>query len=418
MAEAGKGKVTAGLRGAGWDPKRMDRPFHTRPLALRTADNQRTLGLLYTQSGQEKTAVCLMHPREFSGTPYLVPDILDAGCAAWVQAPRSIGSDLRLEHELALLDVAAGMVQLRKLGFTRVVLLGNSGGAGLYAFYTQQSLRAPERRLARTPAGRPVALAEADMPPPDDLVLVSPHPGQGKLLMAGIDPSVTDENDPYAADVSLDPFDTANGFVAPPASSRYTPEFVVRYRAAQHARVERLDAHARALLAQKAEVRKRLKEGDTSADTRRRAAHAPIFQIWRTDADLRALDLALDPSDREVGGLWGRDPFASNWGSVGFARIVTPESWLSTWSGISSQASFERCGPEVTVPTLLIEYTGDQAAFPSDMAAIHTGLGATHKPYQRVRGNHHGQALADGEESGQIVAGRMVQQWLREAPRG
>mgnify|MGYP000993769632 CR=1 FL=1 len=99
------------------------------------------------------------------------------------------------------------------------------------------------------------------------------------------------------------------------------------------------------------------------SDTRRRAAHAPLFTIWRTDADLRAWDLALDPSDREVGGLWGRDPFASNWGSVGFARIVTPESWLSTWSGISSQASFERCGPEVTVPTLLIEYTGDQAAF-------------------------------------------------------
>lgn len=418
MTQTGKDKVTAGLRGAGWDPKRMDRPYQTRPFSLRTADQQRTLGLLYTQTGHEKTVVCLMHPREFSGTPYLVPDILDAGCAAWVQAPRSIGSDLRLEHELALLDVAAGMAHLRSLGFSRVVLLGNSGGAGLYAFYTQQSLRAPERRLTRTPSGRPVALAEADMPPPDDLVLVSPHPGQGKLLMAGIDPSVTDESDPYATDASLDPFDPANGFAAPPASSRYDAGFVARYRAAQRRRVERLDAHAHELLAKKAEARRRIKDGDTSADTRRRAAHTPIFQIWRTDADLRCWDLALDPSDRAVGGLWGRDPFASNWGSVGFARIVTPESWLSTWSGISSQASFERCGAEVTPPTLLIEYTGDQAAFPSDMTAIFDGLGSTLKRHEHVRGNHHGQALAEGEESGQLVAGRLVQQWLREAPRG
>ena len=109
-----------------------------------------------------------MHPREFTGTPYLVPDVLDAGCAAWVQAPRSIGSDLRLEHEAALLDVAAGMTQLCRLGFTRIVLLGNSGGAGLYAFYTQQSSarsRAPPDahagRTSRQPRGGRHASARA-----------------------------------------------------------------------------------------------------------------------------------------------------------------------------------------------------------------------------------------------------------------
>ena len=58
-----KAKVTAGLRGAGWNPARMDRPYRTTPVSLRTADNQRSLGLLYTLSGNETTAVCLMHPR-------------------------------------------------------------------------------------------------------------------------------------------------------------------------------------------------------------------------------------------------------------------------------------------------------------------------------------------------------------------
>ena len=416
MSEKTAGKVTAGLRGAGWNPARMAVPFRTQPFSLRTADDQRTLGLLYSRSGQEKTVVCLMHPREFSGTPYLVPDVLDAGCAAWVQAPRSIGNDLRLEHELALLDVAAGMAHLRGLGFTRTVLLGNSGGAGLYAFYTQQALRAPERRLAQTPGGRPVKLAAADMPAPSDLIFVSPHPGQGKLLMNGIDPSVTNELDPLSADRALDPFDADNGFVTPPTSSRYAPEFVTRYRAAQRTRVERLDAQARDLLAVRAKARKQVKDGDTSALARRTAAHTQITQIWRTDADLRCWDLSLDPSDRVVGGLWGRDPFASNLGSVGFARVVTPESWLSTWSGITSNASFEKCGAELTLPSLVIEYTGDQAAFPSDMEAIYASIGASRKQRERVRGNHHGQALAEGEESGQVVAGRLVQQWLREPP--
>lgn len=409
--------VTAGLRGAGWNPSRMERPYTVKPHSLRTADNQRTLGFLYSQSGAEKTVVCLMHPREFSGTPYLVPDVLDAGCACWVQAPRAIGNDLRLEHEVALLDVAAGAAHLKKLGFTKIVLLGNSGGAGLYAFYAQQAMRAPRARLEATPAGRPVKLADADMPTPDALILVSPHPGQGKLLLGCIDPSVTDESNPLSVDSTLDPFDPANGFKEAPLSSTYAPSFVERYRAAQHARVSRIDAHAKALLRDRAVARKEFKQfpasGMAPAELRRRVGHTPILPIWRTDADLRCWDLSLDPSDRQVGTLWGTDPFTSNLGSVGFARLVTPESWLSTWSGITSNASFEKCGPELDLPTLMLEYTGDQAAFPSDMDAIYASLGTADKSRQKIRGNHHGMALVEGEESGQVTVGRKVQDWLR-----
>lgn len=415
MADAEKGKVTAGLRGAGWNPARMDRPYKTSAFSLWTADQQRTLGLLYTLTGHEKTVVCLMHPREFIATPYLVPDVLDAGCAAWVQGPRAIGNDLRLEHELAILDVAASMVHLRSLGFTRIILLGNSGGASLYAFYVQQALRAPEARLTRTPAGRPVDLGGANMPVPDGLIFVSPHPGQGKLLLNCIDPSVTDEMDALSVDAALDPFDPANGFARPPASSSYSKDFVTRYRAAQHARVERLDAKAKQMVAVKAEARKKVKDKTATTAEKRMAAYAPIFQIPRTDADLRCWDISMDPSDREVGSVWGRDPAASNLGSVGFARLVTPESWLSTWSGITSKASFELCGPELKLPTLVVEYTGDQAAFPSEMDAIYESLGTAEKRRVKVRGNHHGQALADGEETGQVLAGRQVQAWLRES---
>lgn len=410
-----KPAVTAGLRGAGWNPQRMDRPYTLKPFALRTADGQRTLGFLYTQTGKEKSVVCLMHPREFSGTPYLVPDVLDAGCACWVQAPRSIGNDLRLEHEVALLDVAAGVAQLRRLGFEHVTLAGTSGGAGLYGFYTQQALRAPERRLTDTPAGRPVKLAQADMPAPDALVFVSPHPGQGKLLMNGIDPSVIDENDPFSIDAALDPFCAENGFAMPPASSHYQPDFVQAYRQGQRARVERLDQIARGLLEARALARKALKAaGDAaSAELRRKAAFAPILTVWRTDADLRCWDTSLDPSDRAVGSLWGANPFVSNMGSIAFARLITPESWLSTWSGISSRASFDQFGPELQLPTLMLEYTGDQAAFPEDMNAIYASIGSTEKNRIKVRGNHHGMALSDDEKPGQEIVGQHLQQWLR-----
>ena len=412
-----KAAVTAGLRGAGWNPQRMDRPYTLKPYALRTADGQRTLGFLYTQTGKEKSVVCLMHPREFSGTPYLVPDVLDAGSACWVQAPRSIGNDLRLEHEVALLDVAAACVHLRKLGFEHVTLLGTSGGAGLYGFYTQQALRSPGDRLTTTPGGRPVKLAEAEMPPPDSLVLVSPHPGQGKLLMNGIDPSVTDESDPFSVDPALDPFSSENGYAQPPASSSYQPEFIERYRLAQRARVERMDGIARAMLKERAQTRKLMKDAGEGASSalRRKAAHTPILTLWRTDADLRCWDTSIDPSDRAVGSLWGADPFVSNMGSVAFARLITPESWLSTWSGISSRASFESFGAELTLPTLMLEYTGDQAAFPADMDAIFASLGSTAKTRFKVRGNHHGMALAEGEESGQSVVGRHLQEWLKHS---
>jgi hypothetical protein len=253
------------------------------------------------------------------------------------------------------------------------------------------------------------------MPPPDALVLVSPHPGQGKLLMNGIDPSVTDEDDPFSADPVLDPFRAENGYREPPQSSRYAPEFIDAYRAAQKARVARIDHHARDLINRRNNARHTLKEAgeNMSGEQRRAAAHTPIFTVWRTDADLRAWDTSIDPSDRVVGSLWGADPFVSNMGSVAFARLVTPESWLSTWSGITSRASFDQFGPELTIPILMLEYTGDQAAFPEDMNAIYAGLGSVEKSRHKVRGNHHGMALTEGEEPGQVGVGRHLQQWLR-----
>jgi len=414
MTKTQTGQVTAGMRGASWDARLMQRPFEMTPHVLETADGQRTLGFLFSSTGKERSVVCIMHPREIALTHYMVPWILEAGWACWVQAPRSPGNDLRLEHEIALFDVAAGMNQLRSRGFEEIVLLGNSGGAGLYALYNEQARTPAPQRIARTPGGRTTHLAELEMPVPEGMILLSPHPGQGRLLMAGLDPSVLDENDPMPTDPALDPFSPANGFDPEKGEARYAPEFVERYRAAQRARVERIDAHARALLRAKAEARERVRQGKATGFDQRIAAHAPIFHVWRTDADLRAWDITLDPSDRRTGSLWGRNPLVSNWGSVGFARVVTPESWLSTWSGISSNAALERTAPAIVQPALLIEYTGDQCTFPADIQQIRSWIASRDLSFERIRGNHHGMPLAAGEPPGRDLAGARVRDWLRE----
>jgi pimeloyl-ACP methyl ester carboxylesterase len=403
--------ATAGFLNTDWNPRSLPQGTSSANFALRTADSAATTGSLYYRSRSD-TVVCIMHPREFMACHYLVPDIVEAGFAAWSQSPRSVGNDLRLEHEIALFDVAAGLAFLRAQGFKKIVLLGNSGGSGLYALYVQQSSLAPEARIARTPGGRPTHLAKLELPQVDGMVFVAPHPGQGAILINCIDPSVLDESDPLSVDPSLDPLDPKNGFKEPPQSSQYSPEFVKRYREAQVNRVRRLDQAAKSLIAERLGARKRVKEGGSMAD-RRAAAYTQIMTLWRTDADLRCFDLSLDPSERKYGSLWSADPYSSNYGSVGFARNCSPEAWLSTWSGLSSNALLSKTAASVKPPSLVIEYTGDQACFPSVIREIFQSIGSSDKRLEKVRGDHHGRALAPGEEPGRYAAGRILQSWLK-----
>jgi hypothetical protein len=411
-AQPAAGGATAGFLNTDWNPRDVPPGTATRNVVLRTADGAATGGTLYSPTRATDTVVCIMHPREFMACHYLIPDIVGAGVAAWSQSPRSVGNDMRLEHEIALHDVAAGLAFLRSAGFRRIVLCGNSGGSGLFALYAQQCALAPAERIERTPGGRPTGLAALDMPGVDGMILLAPHPGQGALLLGCIDPSVSDEADALSVDPGLDPFAAANGYQPHPAQTCYDPAFLARYRAAQRARVERLDRQARALIRDRMDARKALKAGGGTPADQRRAAHTPIMTVWRTDADPRCFDLSLDPSDRNYGSLWGRDPFASNYGAVGFARTCTPESWLSTWSGLSSNALLSKTAPAVAQPVLLIEYTGDQCCFPSVIAEIAGALGSTDVQRERVRGDHHGRALAAGGEAGRYVAGRMIADWL------
>lgn len=405
--------TTAGLRGTKWDPERLPADYKLTAHPLITSDGADVTGYLFRRGG-EKTVVCSMHPREMNVAQYLVPDLLEAGVAVWIQGARSPGNDIKLEHEKAVLDLAAGQCFLHdEEGFSRSVLQGVSGGGPLAAIYCQQASLPPEERIKRSPGGRPTKLEQAKLPIPDGVILISSHLGQGELLLRCIDPSLLDEGDPSSIDHSLSAFNEKNGFKEPPESSSYSAEFLGRYREAQRARIKRIDEFAHQKLAEKSKARLRAKETGLRQD-KELAAFSAIFNVWRTDADPRCFDLSLEPTDRAYGTLWGANQVVSNLGAVGFARSCTPESWLSNWSAFSSNASMPKCASSIIQPTLMIEYSADNSVFPSEADLIFELLGSKDKTRIKIHGNHHGRAVFPEAENGQILAGSSIGDWLRE----
>ncbi|ALG84761.1 alpha/beta hydrolase [Gordonia phthalatica] len=377
---------------------------------LLTHDRARVSGLLREVPGA--TTVCvLMHPRQDFSHHVLVPELLSRGFAVWTQSTRGGLNDVSLLHEQALLDMAAGHRFLRERGFDRVVSVGHSGGGALAAYYIEQAEATPSGRFADTPGGKPVPLREADMPVPDALMLMAPHPGQGLLLERMIDPSVVDESDPLSVDSTLDPYDAENGFRPAPEWSSYSPDFVARYRAAQHARIVRIDEHARTAVARAAAARRRRSTSGDPQDYRTSLASG-VITMYRSDADLRCVDSSLDPNDRPYGSLFGSRPDLTNYGVVGFGRLTTPEAWLSTWSSISSRAGLVRSARGVSVPVLLVEVTGDQACFPADAIEMADAFAGDDVTHERVRGKHFGAALAEGEPTAAAAAGALMGGWL------
>ncbi|MFI6586174.1 hypothetical protein [Embleya sp. NPDC050493] len=357
-----------------------------------------------------KTVVCLAHPRQDLTHHPIVDELLGRDHAVWTQGTRSVNNDTTLVHEQALLDIAAGQEFLRKSGFDHVVTLGHSGGGPLFAYYQEQAARAPDDRVSRTPGGRPTGLAAATMPVPDAAVFLAPHPGQGALLMKMIDPSVSDESDPMSVVAELDPYHPDNGFAAPPQNSAFPAEFVARYRRAQRERVARIDDRAREFVAEAGPGR----AAPDDVAGRRRALAPRLLIVYRTDADPACVDPSLDPNDRPYGSLFGPRPDLTNYGLAGFGRITTADAWLSTWSGLSTNADFVRCAPGVRTPTLFVELTGDQACTPQEAETMFDALGAADKHHLRLRGTHFGAALTADEPTGITLAARAIDDWLSD----
>jgi hypothetical protein len=161
------------------------------------ADGIPLTGALYLPPRRDPdTVVLAMHPRVDFARHYLVPHLVAAGYAFMGSATRHLNNDADALHERLLVDVAGTVAWLRARGFAKVVLLGNSGGGSLFAFYLAQAGKPPGERLARAPSGDAVPLGAIDMPGADGLVLLAAHLGEGIFMLDRLDPSVIDEADP------------------------------------------------------------------------------------------------------------------------------------------------------------------------------------------------------------------------------
>lgn len=357
------------------------------PLVLTTADRAIAGGWLYSR-GSSNTVVVVMHPRANFSHHYIVPGLIDQGYAVLCVNSRWLNNDMTLLHEVVLLDVAAAVAAARQR-YERVVVCGNSGGGSLFTFYLEQAVAPDGQRLTDTAAGDPFDLNGFQLPAADAIVYLAAHVGEGHYLLHAIDASVTDERDPVSCDQALDLYDPANGFAEPPSETHYDRDFVARYRAAQRARVERIDAIARERVERRRAARARW-ERTGALEDRRLAIATDFLTVYRTDADPRYVDLSLDASKRTYGSLWGVRPDWINYGAVGFGRVVSPEAWLSTWSGLSSRASIARAGRAVTLPTLIISYSGDHGIFPSDTELIASSLGSSRIDRIEIDADHYG----------------------------
>lgn len=288
-----------------------------------------------------RVAAVVMHPTSNFMGHYLLAPLADRGVAALGLNTRYAGNDTVLLLERAIQDLGAGVAWLRAQGFDRVLLIGNSGGGALVSMYQAQ---AENLDITHTPAGDPVDLEQADLPRADGIALCAAHLGRSRLMQGWIDPAVIDETDPVASDPELDMFNPANG----PA---YSAEFMARYRSAQQARLERLQAWVQA----------RLRQLRAIPDGPRDMA----FVVHRTLADPRTLDPSIDPNDRMPGTtVWG-PPKQQNYAANSMGRYTSLTGFLSQWAPCSrgdGPTSLAR----TSVPVLLMEHTADSSVFPSD----------------------------------------------------
>lgn len=326
------------------------------------------------------TVLVFMHP--IGGGAYLpmVSALARAGHHVIYAGSRFRGTDSALIMEKVVQDLGEVIADAKnRLGYSKVVLAGWSGGGSLSLYYQQQ---------AQDP--------DNDLIPADGIMLLAAHVSRHGTLTEWLDASILDEADPTNRDPQLDLYDPAN-----PNQPPYTEEFLTRYRQAQIDRNRRITA--------------RVKEKLAELEAAGRGDEEHCFVVHGTMADPRWLDPAVDPNDREPGICYLGDPRVVNNSPIGLARFCSLRSWLSQWSYDDARADGVACGRDVAVPTLVIGNLADDACTPSHTRRLFEAIGFGDKEIHQIPGANH---YYSGPQQKQTLARAVgvVSDWL--AARG
>jgi pimeloyl-ACP methyl ester carboxylesterase len=328
---------------------------------------QRLMGRIYGQlvrpdDRPSKTALLITHPASAFLGHYLLRPLAEAGIHALGLNTRYAANDSNLIMENVLLDIGSTVDALRERGYERVVLVGNSGGGSVVSYYQAE---AEQQTVTTTVAGEPVDLS--GLAPADGLILVAVHSSRARVVTEWLDPSIVDEADPFSVDPELDMYDERNG---PP----YSTAFLTRYRAAQ---IER---------------NRRITRWCYDSIEHLKATGSPVsnlgFVIHRTFAEPGFVDLAIEPSGRDVCRLWG-DPRAANLNAASLGRFSSLHTWLSQFSYDDSRADALRQLPRVSKPILMVQGTADECVLPHHPHSMYQAIQHADRELVWIEGGTH-----------------------------
>jgi pimeloyl-ACP methyl ester carboxylesterase len=275
-------------------------------------------------------------------------------------------NDTPLIMEKVLLDLGAYIRHAKQQwGYEKILLCGWSGGGSLSLFYQSQ---AEKPTVTQTPAGDAVDLS--GLIPADAFIFQAAHLSRARIFSEWIDPSVIDEADPDRRDLELDIYNPLC-----PNQPPYSSDFVVNFRNAQLARMRKRTAWVKETL----ERLKKLKTGEMERG----------FVTYRTLADVRFMDPAIEPNDRKPRWSFLGNPETANTGPVGIGRFSTLRAWLSQWSVDDSNADGPSCAGSVSVPLLAIENSADDAVPQPHARIIHDAAASRDKTFRVIKGATH-----------------------------
>lgn len=339
-----------------------------------------------------KTVLIAMHPIGAPAYLPIFPQLARAGHHVIACASRYSNGDAALEMENVVLDLAACVRDAReRLEYENVVLIGWSGGGSLMAGFQAE---AQKPLIKATASGEPTPLTDAKLLAGDALVLVASHRSRHHLLTGQLDASIIDELNPDKKDRALDLYDAAN-----PAQPPYTKAFLAAYRDAQLRRNRRITSWA--------------KEKLDSLKAAGRPDDEYCLVVHGTMADPRWIDPTVDPNGRRPNWTYLGDPRVVNNSAAGLGRYTSLRSWLSQWSFDDAQFDSVDAGPRITVPSLVVTASADDACPPAHTDAMFDALGAKDKEKHQIDAANHYFSGPDGRSQlGEAV--ELISTWLEK----